>query len=234
MRPAVLCAVAFGWAGLACAPHPYYAPMSNGAKLGEALAFAAAAAAVQAAQTVAEQNARNSAPVTHAGGLGVSPGCDNQGQYGCVSVTAWPSASDAPRPAPPSQEMSDEEARDYVLGYINGVRKLNGVERLVRDESLDAFAQAGSNELALDHRPSQHMTDHARDLAPGSAEIQGAPDGSPAGPLQDQIAAILLRFTGEGSGGVHHDAILRPEWRKLGVGLGKSAGRMYFTVDFST
>ncbi len=234
MRLAISCAVAVACAAVACAPNPYYAPMSNGAKLGEALAFATAAVAAQAAQSIAEQNARNSAPVTHAGGVGVSPNCDNQGQYGCVSVAAWPSAGDVPRPAPSSPEMSDEEARDYVLGYINGVRKLNGVERLVRDPSLDVFAQAGSDELALDHRPNQHMADRARDLPAGSAEIQGAPEGSPAGPLEDQIAAILLRFTGEGSGGVHHDAILRSEWRKLGVGIGKSAGRMYFTVDFST
>ncbi|HEX4629260.1 MAG TPA: CAP domain-containing protein, partial [Gemmatimonadales bacterium] len=220
---------------IACAPGgPYYTPMSTGAKLGEALAFATAAAAVQAAQAVAEQNARNSAPVTHTGGVGISPNCDNQGQYGCVSVAAWPAPGSHTQPAAPSPEMSDEEAREYVLGYINGVRRLNGVQRLVRDEPLDAFAKAGSDELALTHRPNRHMADHARELPAGSVEVQGPTEGSPAGPLQDQIAAILLRFTAEGAGGVHHDAILRAEWRKLGVGIGRSDGRMYFTVDFST
>jgi uncharacterized protein YkwD len=38
---------------------------------------------------------------------------------------------------------------------------------------------------------------------------------------------------GEGPGGMHHDALLRPDWRKVGVGIVRSDGRMYFTVDFS-
>jgi uncharacterized protein YkwD len=233
MRQAVSYAVVFVVAGAACAPVPY--PASNSAKLGEALAFAAVAAAAQVAETAAEQNARNRAPVTHAsGGVGVSPNCDNEGQYGCVSVVAWPSASDAPRPPPATPEMSDDEARDYVLGYVNGVRKLNGMGRLVRDESLDAFAQAGSEELALDHRPGLHMIAHGRDLPAGSVEIQGPPEGSPATPLEDQVGAILLRFTGEGPVGIHHDAIMRPDWHKMGVGIGTNGGRMYFTVDFSS
>jgi len=202
---------------------------SNGAKMGEALAFAAVAGAVQVVQSAAEQRARNNAPVTHAStGVNVSPQCDNEEQYGCVSVTASPSARDAPE-----HEMDPDEAREYVLGYVNGVRKLHGVAPVVRDESVDAFAQAGSEELAQDHRPNQHMLQHARELQAGSTELQGSPDGSLAAPLQDQIAESLLRWMGEGPGGMHHDAILRPEWRKLGVGIVNRAGRMYFTVDFS-
>jgi uncharacterized protein YkwD len=233
MRPAALCALVLAWAGIACVAPGLNA--SNGAKLGEALAFAAAAGAVQVAQAAAEQHARNNAPVRHSSaGVGVSPDCDNEGQYGCLSVTAWPSSGDAPRPESASPEMGDEEARDYVLGYVNGVRKLNGVGPLVRDESLDAFAQAGSDELALDHRQNQHLAEHGRDAPAIGAEIQGPPEGSPPGPLQDQIAAILLRVTDEGRGGTHHDAMLRPEWHKLGVGIAKGGGRMYLSVDFSS
>ena len=55
--------------------------------MGEALAFMAAAGAAQVAQSVAEQRARNNAPVTHAGGLAVSPSCGDQAQYPCVSVS---------------------------------------------------------------------------------------------------------------------------------------------------
>src|ERR1019366_8848409 len=58
---------------LACVPPP----QSNGAKMGEALAFAAAAGVAQIAESVAEQNARNSAPVTHAT-YGVSAQCNDQ------------------------------------------------------------------------------------------------------------------------------------------------------------
>jgi uncharacterized protein YkwD len=201
---------------------------SNGTKMGEALAFAAVAGAAQVAQSVAEQHARNNAPIAHAGGVAVTPQCDNESQYGCLSVSGNPTAAQAPEP-----ELDDDEARDYVLGYVNGVRKLNALGPLVRDEPLDAFAQAGSEELAQDHEQNQHMTDHGKELRAVSAELQGSPDGASAGVLQDQIAGSLLRWMGEGPGGMHHDTLLRPEWRKVGVGIARSGGRMFFTVDFS-
>jgi uncharacterized protein YkwD len=182
------------------------------------------------AQSVAEQHARNSAPMTHAGGAGISPACDNEGQYACVSVT--PGSAQPPADAP-EHDMTEDEARDYVLGYINGVRKLNAVPPVVRDGTLDAYAQAASEQLAHDRRVGQHLAEHAQELGARSGEVQGSPDGSPPGTLQDQIAEILLRMMGEGAGGIHHDTLLRPEWRKLGVGIAHRGGRMYFTVDFA-
>ena len=227
MRFALPFLVVLASSSLACAAP--LAQQSNGVKLGEALAFAAAAGAVQVAQSVAEQNARNRAPVTHASmGVAVAPACDNDQQYGCVSVSASPSAAEVP-----DHPMDDDEARDYVLGYVNGVRKLNAAPPLVRDESLDAFALAGSEQLAQDHRQGQHMTDHARELRSVSAELQGSPDGAPPGATQDRLAEMLLQWTGEGRGGMHHDTILRQDWRKLGVGIVSRGGRMYFTVDFT-
>jgi uncharacterized protein YkwD len=205
---------------------------SNSAKMGEALAFAAVAGAAQMVQAAAEQHARNSAPVRHAStGLGVSPGCDNDSQYGCMTATVVP--SDGVPPAPEA-EMDDEGARDYVLGYVNGVRKLNAAVALGRDESLDAFAQAGSDELSQDHLPGRHFTAHIAALPAGSVELQGSPEGAPPGSLQDRIAEILLRWTAEGPGGMHHDAMLRSDWHKVGVGIAHREGRMYFTVDFSS
>jgi uncharacterized protein YkwD len=224
--------VAIGACAVACATIACVAPgagQSNSVKMGEALAFATAAGVAQVAESVAEQNARNNAPVRHASGLGVSPSCDNEGQYACVS--ARPSGSP---PSTPAQEMTSADARDYVLGYVNGVRKLNGVPPLERAVALDDFAQAGSEELAQDHRPGKHWTDHAQELGTRSAEVQGAPAGEAPGTLQDQLAAVLLQMTGEGPGGMHHDVLLRPEWRKLGVGLVQGDDRRtYFTVDFS-
>ena len=79
------------------------APQSNSAKLGEAAAFAAAAGALQMAQAAMEQHARNNAPITHAGGVGVTPQCNNEGQYGCVSVSSSPMTPDAPEP-----ELNDD------------------------------------------------------------------------------------------------------------------------------
>jgi uncharacterized protein YkwD len=229
MRFASFVAGAVACGALACvAPG---AGQSNGAKMGEALAFAAVAGAAQVAQSAAEQQARNSAPVTHAGGSAVSPACDNQGQYACVTVAP----GDGARPAdPPEHDMSEDEARDYVLGYVNGVRKLNSAPPLARDEALDAFAQAGSEQLAQDHRVGRHIAEHATELRATSGEVQGSPDGSPPGALQEQLAEMLLRMTGEGPGGMHRDVLLRPAWRKLGVGIAHAGGRMFFTVDFTS
>jgi uncharacterized protein YkwD len=203
---------------------------SNGAKLGEALAFAAVAGAAQVAQSAIEQHARNNAPITHAGGgVAMSPDCDNEGQYGCVSVSAEPNAGGAS-----DAVMDVDEARDYVLGYVNGVRKLNAVGPVVRDDALDAFAQAGSEQLAHDHKPNAHMTEHAQELHAASGENQGSADGSRPGALQDQIAETLLAHMAEGRGGMHHDMLLRPEWRKLGVGIVTRGGRTFLTIDFSS
>jgi hypothetical protein len=129
--------------------------------------------------------------------------------------------------------MTDEDAHDYVLAYVNGVRRLNRVGPLVSDPILEAFARAGSDELAQDHSPNRHLLDHARELQSRSGEVQGSPDGAMPGPLQERIADYLLRWTGEGPGGTHHDTMLLPEWRKIGVGIALREGRLYLTVDFS-
>jgi uncharacterized protein YkwD len=127
--------------------------------------------------------------------------------------------------------MSLDEAHEYVLGYVNGIRKLNHLPPVVRDPGLDAFALAASEELAQDHRPNQHMIAHARDLAGASTELQGSPEGIAPGPLEDQLGDTLVRWINEGGGGVHHDAVLHPAWHILGVGIVSLDGRTYFTVD---
>jgi hypothetical protein len=200
---------------------------SNGAKMGEALAFATVAAAAQVAESAAEANAHKNA-TSRSSTATVTPRCDNESQYACVSIAAGA----ARPPDVPEHEMSLDEAHDYVLGYVNGIRKLNHVALVVREPGLDAFALAGSEELAQDHRPNQHMMDHAGDLAGKSTELQGSPEGISPGPLEDQLGEALVRWVGEGPGGVHHDAVLRAEWHRLGVGIVTRDGRTYFTVDF--
>jgi hypothetical protein len=105
------------------------------------------------------------------------------------------------------------------------------VALLTRDSALEAFAQAGSDELAIDHRPGAHMNAHAGDLGAASGEVQG--QGALAGALQDRVGDALMRFMNEGPGGAEHDALLRPAWRKLGVGVVNRDGRTFLTVDFS-
>ena len=198
---------------------------SNGTKMAEAASFAAAAAVAQVVESAAQENARNKMPVTHAT-YGANVPCDNDGQYPCATVAAWP----AETPEPP---MTEEEAREYVLDYVDGVRKLNGAGPVQRDAKLDDFAREGSEELARDHKPGQHLADHARDVTPGSGEVQGSPQGSGTGTLQDELAQVLVGMMNEGPGGARHDVLLQPAWRTLGVGIVQEDGRTYFTADFS-
>ena len=230
MRHALSGAVVLACAGLACGPGAFPAYPTGPVKLGEALAIAGVAAAAQIAQAAAEQRARNSAPVAMSStGLSVSPGCDNDGQYGCVSVSASPSRADAPGP-----ELDDNGARANTCSVTSTAYESSTRFRRSPATKPSMRSRApGSDELAQDHAPNQHMLDHGRELVAASAEIQGSPDGAPPAALQDQIAQSLLRFTGEGPGGLHHDTMLRPEWRKLGVGIVNREGRTYLTVDFS-
>ena len=220
----VVFACNLSWFGLGCS-----GAGAQGGNLAMAGVFVATAAAVQVANSVAEENARRNTPVTHASPM-VSTQCDNDGQYGCVSVQAAgdpPPSADGASPAP---ETSEADARDFVLRYLNGVRRLNGVAPLARDGALDAFAQAGSDELAVDHRPGAHL--HANADGAG-AEVQGPPEGSDGGGVQDRVGEALLRFMNEGPGGADHDAVLGPQWRRLGVGLVNLGGRTFLTIDFA-
>ncbi|MGH7440899.1 MAG: CAP domain-containing protein [Polyangiaceae bacterium] len=203
---------------------------SDGAKIGQALAFATVAAVAQIAQSEAEARARKAAAAQSSSAVRVTPQCDNEDQYACISIAAGA----ARPPDVPDHEMTAEEAHEYVLGYVNGIRKLSHLPALVRDPALDAFALAGSMELAQDHRQNQHIIDRHQEFAGRSSEIQGSPEGLTPGPLEDQIGATLVRWVAEGPGGMHHDAIVSPTWRKLGAGLVSVEGRAYFTVDFGS
>jgi hypothetical protein len=123
--------------------------------------------------------------------------------------------------------------RQYTLHFINGLRARYRRAPLVADPSLDTFAQEGSILLALDHRPHHHFEAMAASCGCGAhAENQGAPFGWAPGPPDTQIAEMLSGMMDEGPGGGHHDALLSPEWRRLGVGILNPGGRMYFTLDF--
>ncbi len=210
----------------ACAPVPANAP--NGTKLAEAAGFAAAAGVAEVVQAIAEERARNDAPVTHAGG-GVSASCDtSNGQYACLSVSDGTQAE-----RPPEVEMTDEQARDFVRDYVNGVRKLNGVPPVVRDPTLDGFAQDGSEELAVDHQPGLHLAAHASELGAHAVEVQGTPDGASGTMVQDVLGALLVASMDEAPGGARRQKILGAGWRKLGVGIARLRGRTYVTVDLS-
>jgi uncharacterized protein YkwD len=126
-----------------------------------------------------------------------------------------------------------DDARQYNLSRINALRAQNGAGPLVLDDTFDAFAQAGSDELAQDHRPHAHFSSDVSSCGCDvRAENQGDPNGWTVASIHTQIDQILDAMMSEGPGGGHHDNIVNPQWKRLGVGLVNPGGSLYFTNDF--
>jgi uncharacterized protein YkwD len=199
----------------------------------QAAAFAGAAVVAQVVESAMEARRRNNLPVSHSSpGIGAQQGCDNEGQYPCVTI-----ARKEPDFVPGSGAnlaMNEDEARAYVVDFINGVRKLNDLEPLVRDPLVDAFAQSSSEALSTDHKPGQFALEHGAELVGRHGEAQTAEDGAEQKPLGERVGAILLSWMAEKPEGAHRGVVVRPEWRRVGVGIVTQDGRTYFTVDFSS
>jgi hypothetical protein len=127
-------------------------------------------------------------------------------------------------------DMTLDEAREYAAKYINHARTDAGLGPLVLDYALSAFAQAGSKQLSRDHQPHRHILASAVDC-PSCAEGQSDPQGVAAGPVRDQIDAVLAGMLAEGPGGANHDVLLDPHWHRLGVGIANPSGESYVTID---
>jgi uncharacterized protein YkwD len=133
----------------------------------------------------------------------------------------------------------------YNLDRINALRKSAGVPPLVLDGQLTTFAREGTAQLMRDHIPHAHFAQAgnglwSRGFAGNAAENQGANTGWPRAANdanqneQQQIDQILASMMREGPGGGHHDSILNPKLKRLGVGLAEdSEGKLYLTNDFS-
>lgn len=87
------------------------------------------------------------------------------------------------------------------------------------------------------HIPHQHSSDSdvwATGFEGGAAENQGDPNGWFPGPTEEGINDILQSMMNEGPGGGHHDSIINPKFRRVGIGLVKDVrGKLYLTNDFS-
>jgi hypothetical protein len=126
-----------------------------------------------------------------------------------------------------------DELRQYTLDLMNGLRRYQRRSPLELDPALNTFAQEGSIQLSIDHRPHAHFESEARRCDCGAeAENQGSPDGWPPGPPDTQITEMLRGMRHEGPGGGHYDALMSPEWTRVGVGILNPGSRMYFTTDF--
>ena len=183
--------------------------VGTGSKTVDAVATAAIAGGLTVADQVAAERAARNAP-TH-------------GEYpsGCAVSDCY---SDA--------DLSLDEARNYALAHVNHARASGGAPPLALDYGLNAFAQAGSKQLARDHRPHQHIADEPRTCFQCSEE-QSDPQGLTFAPVRDQVLGVLDGMMSQGPGSPTHDNLLAPGWHRLGVGIANPDGLTYVTLDLA-
>jgi hypothetical protein len=130
----------------------------------------------------------------------------------------------------------------HNLQKLNAIRSARGLAPLVLDPALSAFAMAASQRLSRDHSPHAHFIAAAkgeRAFGGSSGENQGDPRG--VGPMdadpmvsgQKQVDELLRLMMAEGKGGGHHDNIVNPRFKRVGIGILHVGGTLYLTNDFS-
>lgn len=126
-----------------------------------------------------------------------------------------------------------DSVREHCLAKINEYRQQAGAPAMVLDDKLNAFAQAASTQLSQDHSPHAYFIANAGKCSCGvMAENQGSPSGWPAGDANTQVDQILAAMMKEGPGGGHHDNIVNPKHKRLGVGAVGPGAKLFFTNDF--
>jgi uncharacterized protein YkwD len=148
----------------------------------------------------------------------------------------------APPPPRPADPWPSDPLVKYNVDRLNAYRADKGLGPLLYDAKISGFARTGSQRLADDHEPHANFRAHV-DGAPGfgsrSAENQGDPSGvsamdqDPTKSGKKQIDVMLRLMMDEGPGGGHYENIVNARFRRVGVGLVYSGGRLYLTNDFS-
>jgi hypothetical protein len=145
-------------------------------------------------------------------------------------------------PARPADPYPGDPLVRYNVELLNGYRQKAGAPPLAYDAKMSGFAMDGSKRLSSDHKPHAHFAANGQGspvFGPRIAENQGDPSGVP--PLDPDattsgkkaIALLLKIMIDEGPGGGHHDNMLNPKYRRVGIGLHYAAGKLYLTNDFS-
>ncbi len=148
----------------------------------------------------------------------------------------------ATAPAAP-HDRADLSPERYNLDGINAYRARAGLAPVALDPRLSAFALEGSRALLREGRAHGNFRRAARSgalfrvhgFSGHACENQGDPRGwPPAADVRTQIDQVLVAMMREGPGGGHHDNLLHPRVRRVGIGLLTTPdGRLYLTNDFS-
>lgn len=197
-------------------------------------------------------------PASHAGSGEPPPGdvtverhvVKEGGKTKIVTVTKRVVAAPTPPPRPADPWPGDPLVKLNV-DVINAYRKKHGVPPVVYDAKISAFALAGSKQLAKDHTPHAHFNAKVKSqlgdpeamkgksgFGSRAAENQGDWNGIPelapgAANGKTQIELTMKLMYDEGPGGGHHDNMLNPKFRRVGVGLHYVGKKLYLTNDFS-
>lgn len=134
--------------------------------------------------------------------------------------------------------LADAAVR-YNVDAINAIRAERGLPPYVLDPQLSAFARQATERFSRDRVGHAHMRENGSSF-PGfrgrRGENQGVARGGRNDPSVDMrpfIDTTLRWMMGEGPGGGHHDAIVSPVFRRIGVGLLVVNGTFFLTNDFS-
>jgi uncharacterized protein YkwD len=158
-----------------------------------------------------------------------------------TTTTKWVEAPDPPdRPADP---FPGDPLVKYNVDQLNVYRKNAGVPLLKYDAKISTYALAGSKQLSSDHEPHAHFKATAQGnpvLGTRSAENQGDWNGVPELDTSSKLAngkkqidVMLKLMFDEGPGGGHHDNMLNPKMKRVGIGLFYVGAKLYLTNDFS-
>jgi hypothetical protein len=142
-----------------------------------------------------------------------------------------------------------DEFQTRNLDDVNMYRATKGIAPVRLDQTLCAFALAGTQEETMNHIPHAHFMAAGQKLFmegfhTAAGENQGDPNGwgilVPNNKTQnelDQIDAIQKAMFDEGPGDGeahgHYENIMDPTFTRLGVGLIEVQGMLYLTNDFS-
>jgi uncharacterized protein YkwD len=133
---------------------------------------------------------------------------------------------------------TNDPAVQHNLDVLNMYRAQNNAPALVLSSALNQFATKGTQDLAAGGTAHAHFMAASADgsiwnsgFCGGAGENQ-AP-GWPLTPDENgAVDAILKAMMDEGPGGGHHDNIVNPAYRSVGVGLVLQSG-LFLTNDFS-
>lgn len=172
-----------------------------------------------------------------------------------TTTTVTKTTKVVPAPEPPDRPgdpLPSDPLVKHNLDLLNAYRKKHGAGPLVYDAKISAFALEASTQLAKDHTPHAYFKAKVKGAlsdpeamkgksgfgsraAENQGDWEGIPqlDPDPAKNGRMQVEVTLKLMYDEGPGGGHHDNMLNPAFKRVGIGFVRAGTKLYMTNDFS-